>query len=72
MTRTRRNLLALVVTAAAAAGAVAGSSAVESAAPIVCPGNQTVTKTGPGTWACTTPTGNDTGAGWHQGNHNKL
>jgi hypothetical protein len=42
-----------------------------SAAPIICPGDQTPTHNG-GDWYCAAPSGQPTGAGWHRGTGDKL
>ena len=62
----------LVILALAGLLALAALAAPASAAPITCPGGLTVTHGSNGTWYCAANHGNDTGAGWHQGNGNKL
>jgi hypothetical protein len=71
MRQVRRVVIGLVVTAGLSGAGVATFAPSATAAPITCPGGQTVTKTSSG-WDCVNGGGNDTGAGRHKGNGDKV
>jgi hypothetical protein len=61
-----------VAAAVLSGGVLAVAVAVPASAdPIVCPSGQTAQKTSSG-WTCVNNGNNSTGAGFHQGNGNKI
>lgn len=66
-----RKIIMLAAIIAALAAIVAATAGSAAAAPIYCPGGQTAQKTDSG-WTCVNSGDNPTGAGWHNGNGNKI
>jgi hypothetical protein len=71
MHRVRRVMLAVIVTGGLSGAGVAAFAPSATAAPIVCPGGQTATRTSDG-WACVNNGNNDTGAGRHKGTGDRI
>ena len=69
----RRRAKVFFATAASGALLAVGAAAPSvSAAPIECPGNQTAVHEPGSPWYCENSGGNESGAGWHNGNHKKI